>query len=85
MPEPAFIQQKAPDEQIHRSVEGKEVLKYEMDHLKSLYYMGDEFCDWPVYGRDAILGMVRIPKEYVPGLSEAQIHLLHSMIETGRH
>lgn len=81
MPEPAFIQQKAPDEQIHRSVEGNEVLKYEMDHLKSLYYMDDEFCDWPVYGRDAILGMVRIPKEYVPGLSEAQIHLLHSMIE----
>lgn len=81
MPEPAFIQQKAPDEQIHRSVEGKEVLKYEMDYLKSLYYMGDEFCDWPVYGRDAILGMVRIPKEYAPGLSEAQIHLLHSMIE----
>ena len=45
MPEQTFIQQKTSGEQIHRSVEEKEALKYELDHLKSLYYVGTEFKD----------------------------------------
>lgn len=39
------------------------------------------FCDWPIYGSEAILGIIRLPLENAQHLSKAQIHLLSVMIE----
>jgi two-component system sensor histidine kinase KdpD len=38
------------------------------------------YCEWPIQGRDALLGAVRIPKE--TNLSESQTRILRSIIES---
>lgn len=81
-PEQTFIQQKDSTEQIRRKVEEREALKHRMDNLRTAYDADAEFCDWPIYGRDTILGIIRIPKDCIKLLSEAQIKLLHSIIES---
>lgn len=43
--------------------------------------MGTEFYDWPVYGGQRILGVVRIPVEAAAGFGETQKAFLHSMLE----
>lgn len=81
-PEPTFVQINEQGEPVHRSIEVAKLPKFEPKQLNSRYYTGEEFCDFPVFGRDNVLGSVRIPKECIPFLSEAQMHLLHSMIES---
>lgn len=80
VPEQNFIQQKSAREQIHRKVDDIQALKHRIDNLRTSYDVGSEFSDWPIYGRDTILGTVRIPKGYNELLEEAQKRLLHSMI-----
>lgn len=82
LPENTFIQQKNSKEQIHRKVEDRENLKYRIDSLRTAYDVGDEFGDCPIYGRDTILGVIRIPKDCIKLLGETQTRLLHSMIES---
>lgn len=82
VPEQTFIQQKSLDEQIRRNVEDRGALKHRIDNLRTPYDVGVEFSDWPIYGHDTILGIIRIPKEYTEQLNEAQMRLLHSMIES---
>ena len=38
-------------------------IKNNVENLKENYYLGEEFCDWPIYGRESILGILRVPKE----------------------
>lgn len=82
VPEQTFIQQKNPDEQIRRNVEDTAGLKHRIDNLTMPYALGDEFSEWPIYGHDTILGIIRIPKEYTQQLNEVQRGLLRSMIES---
>lgn len=57
IPEQTFLQQKDDREQIHRKVEDVEGLKHRIDNLRTSYDLGEEFGDWPIYGRDAVLGV----------------------------
>jgi len=50
--------------------------------LRTGYDISEEFYDWPIYGRESILGIIRIPSERARVMSEAQLRLLHSMIES---
>ena len=81
-PEHSFIQQKEDGEQIRRNIEDGMDLKYRMEHLRTDYYEGEEFFDWPIYGREELLGVLRIPADTAMMMTEAQFRLLHSIIES---
>lgn len=81
-PEHSFIQQQSKNKQVRREVEDVSALKYSIESLRSGYVKSDEFYDWPIYGRESILGILRIPKENAVSMSEPQIRLLRSMIES---
>ncbi|MDF2520374.1 MAG: integral rane sensor signal transduction histidine kinase [Clostridia bacterium] len=82
MPEISFLQQVSSGKQIHRKAEDTIELKHRIEGLRTSYDTGAEFYDWPIYGRESILGIIRMPKERAQVMSEAQIRILHSMIES---
>ena len=81
-PESTFIQQKENNIQIRRSVLDKDAIKHRLEDLRTAYDIGSEFFDWPIYGRDNILGVLRIPKENAEIMTDAQKRLLRSIIES---
>ena len=81
-PEETFLQQKNAQQQIRRRVENAKEIKQRIATLRTGYDIGTEFYDWPIYGRDSILGILRIPRKNARSLNEAQTRLLHSMIES---
>ena len=81
-PEHDFIQQQGAEKQVRRKVENTAELKHRMECLRTAYDVGDKFYDWPIYGREAILGIMRIPVEFAVVMSEPQKRLLRSMIES---
>lgn len=82
MPESFFIQQISEKERIRRVLENPAALKQRTADLRTEYDMNEEFCDWPIHGRENILGLIRIPKEKALLLRDAQKRLLHSIIES---
>lgn len=82
MPEMSFIQQVSFEKQVRRKVDNITELKHRIEALRTGYDIGEEFYDWPIYGRESILGIIRIPNERAQVMGEAQLRLLHSMIES---
>ena len=56
-------------------------MKKRLENLRDPFYAGEEFYDWPVYGGEGILGVVRIPGEKAEAFEETQKIFLHSMLE----
>lgn len=81
-PEHTFIQQTYSDVQTRREIEDVERLKYRMEDLRANFNEGEEFHDWPIYGRENILGVIRIPKESSLRVREKHLDFLHSTIES---
>jgi len=81
-PEQSFIQQQSAGNQVRRKVDDTSEIRHRMEGLRTAYDVGEEFCDWPIYGRETILGVLRIPKETAVSMSEPQKRLLRSMIES---
>ena len=81
-PERTFIQQKTQAEQVRRSISNPDELQHRMENLRTDYDAGEEFYDWPIYGSESALGVLRIPKERAEVLTDQQKKLLHSMIES---
>lgn len=81
-PEQSFIQQKNEKEEVRRNVEDGALLRQRIENLHTSYDIDREFYNWPICGRDAMLGVLRIPIENAEKMSEAQIRLLRSMIES---
>lgn len=82
LPEPSFIQQVSSDRQIRREIANVREYKHKIEGMRTGLNKGEEFYDWPVYGREVTLGVVRIPQESARVMSDAQAGLLRSMIET---
>lgn len=82
MPEKSFVQQMSDEKQIYREVDDIMQLKCRIEELRTAYYSGEEFHDWPIYGQETILGIIRIPKVVSENLRESQAKLLHTMIES---
>lgn len=82
LPEKSFIQQISPDKQIHRDVSNVDEIKHQIEGLRTGYCINTEFYDWPIYGRDTILGIIRIPSDNAVIMTEAQTRLLRAMIES---
>jgi two-component system sensor histidine kinase KdpD len=81
-PEQSYIQQKNADEQVRRNIGDRTEIKHRIENLRTAYDIGPEFYDWPIYGREIILGVLRIPKDTAAKMSEPQMRLLRSMIES---
>lgn len=82
VPEKSFVQQVSEDKKIYREVDDVMQIKYRIEELRTAYYISEEFCDWPIYGRETILGILRIPKEILESIKDSQIKLLHTMLES---
>ena len=82
IPEQSFIQQVSNNKQIYISVENVVQIKHRIEDLCMGYDIGVEFYDWPIYGQESILGVMRIPKENAEILKESQASLLRTMIES---
>lgn len=81
-PERVFIQQINKDKQVYREVENINKIKDSIENLKGKWYEEEEFYDWPIHGREATLGILRIPKEISKELTEKQIKLLNAMLDS---
>jgi two-component system sensor histidine kinase KdpD len=82
MPENAFVQQMLGGELVRREVADVDEMKHRIESLRTGFGIGAEFTDWPIYGRESILGVIRIPNDMEKGMNEAQKRLLRSMIES---
>ena len=82
LPEPVFVQQAGKEEKIMREVGDAEEIKRRVDWLRTDYNIGEEFCDWPILGRESILGLIRIPINRMQTMTDAQTRLLRAMIES---
>ncbi len=67
---------------IHRELDRPTELQKRIEGLHAPYDIGPEFCDFPIYGTDAILAVLRIPKEDAEQIGESHTRLLHSIIES---
>ncbi|MEA5060426.1 MAG: ATP-binding protein, partial [Candidatus Pelethousia sp.] len=81
-PEQSYIQQKDVDEQVRRRTGDRIEIRRRMENLRTAYDIGPEFYDWPIYGRETILGVLRIPKDTALAMRDPQMRLLRSMIES---
>lgn len=81
-PEQTFIGHVSPQQQIRREISDVDALLQRIEALKTDYASGTEFYDWPIYGRETILGMIWIPKEAAKAMNESQTRMLHAMIES---
>jgi len=82
LPEQSFIQQKSEGNQVRRKIDDPSEIRHRIEGLRTSYDVGEQFYDWPIYGRESILGVLRIPRENAVSMSEAQKRLLRSMIES---
>lgn len=81
-PEIEFLQQKNINEQIHRRIYDKTAIKHIVENLNNEFYKGEEFWDFPILGRESMLGLVRIPTVTAIKMTESNRKLLKSMIES---
>ncbi len=82
MPMRTFLQQVSPEKQIRLDYTDTTDIKSQIQMINSDYIKGVEFYDWPVYGSETILGIIRIPKERAATMNESQTRLLKTMIES---
>ena len=80
-PEGTFLQQCDGGRQVRRELGNPTEFKRRIETLIAPCDMGREFWDYPVYGRNNLLAVLRLPSGCAENLSDAQIRLLHSLIE----
>lgn len=80
-PEHTFWQQTENGSLVRRQTAEGEALKKKMEQLHEPCSRGEEFYDWPVYGGDSILGVIRIPVKEGESLLPDQQRFLHSLQE----
>ena len=82
IPENTFIQKMLGGEQVWREVEDIDEIKRRIKGLHEDFEVGAEFTDWPIYGRENILGIIRIPNDKAKTMNDVHIKLLRSMVES---
>ena len=82
LPEKTFVQQISSEKQIHRGTENAEYIKNKTEGLHEGFYTDAEFYNWLIYGRDSLLGIIRIPSQTAVVMTDAQTRLLRAMIES---
>ena len=80
VPEKTFLQY-APGGVVHRKLDPRDEVAHRVEYLRGDHVESAEFIEWPVYGREQILGVVRLPREGA-FLTDHQQQLLRSMLES---
>ena len=80
-PQPTFLQQRPDGSMVRREVHDPASLQLRIENLHASMDVGQEFYDYPVYGGDSILAVLRIPSEVGESLTDSQNRMLHSIIE----
>lgn len=78
-PETWFVQQEG-HRQIFRTTEDSEQIIQSLGREAAT--QGDAYVDWPIRGREHVLGILRLPPATVATMDKAQDRLLHSVIES---
>ena len=81
-PLPAFIQMRSDGQLVHRELAEGEELRRRMETLHVPVEVGTDSYDYPIYGADGMLGILRIPAEVGENLTDAQNRMIHSIIES---
>lgn len=81
-PEIAFLQQHPDGRLIRREVQHPEQLRQRMEVLHAPYDIDGDCCNWPIYGRSSILGVLQLPKEIAVQLDDAKTRTLLAIIES---
>lgn len=82
LPESTFTQRKEDGSTIRRELDGAEELQKRMEQLHGSMDVTDRGCDFPIYGKSAILAVLRIPRGVGEAMSPAQTRMLHSIMES---
>jgi len=82
IPEKTFVQQISSEKQISRETKNTEEIKHKTEVSQKGYYIDAEFYNWLIYGRDSILGIIRIPSDSAVTMTESKTRLLCAMIES---
>lgn len=82
MPEPTFVQQKADGTQVRRELDHPQALKRRMEMLCGPFDTEDGICEFPVYGANSVLAVLRVPREAVQNMTPSHTGMLHSIIES---
>lgn len=80
--EQTFSQPVSSQKQISREIPDVDALLHRIEGLKADYNIGTEFYDWPIYGRETTLGIIRVPQAVAKAMNESQTRMLHAMIES---
>lgn len=81
MPEGSFVQQVSADSQVHRKLENRMAYKSAVEEASPGCLKGREFYDWPILGKETILGVIRIPAADGRAMHETSASLLRAMIK----
>lgn len=80
--EPHCLKQISETKQVYVPIEDIAILKNELKDWKSDCKVRKEYCDWPIYSNDMLLGIIRIPKDKARNLSVTKTRLLYTMLES---
>lgn len=81
-PEATYLQMQEHGAPVSRRVADPETLRRRMEELRAEYAQNGDFYDWPICGKQAVLGLIRIPRARAALLQEPELRLLRSMIES---
>ncbi len=82
IPEPIYIQQTKLGTQIKRQTEQIDNIVNSIRDIHTSYYIDSEFYNWLIYGKDNVLGLIRIPIETGSTMTIAQNGLLRAVTES---
>lgn len=81
-PEHTFIQQKSPEEQVRREVDSPEKLKAKIEQMDTAFVINGTYIEWPIYGRESILGLIRFPNTTGKPFNETHQKFIHATLES---
>lgn len=81
-PEQTFMQQEDSYEALHREIPDVDELLRRFEEEKADFAAGTEFYEWPIYGKETMLGLIRVPTAAAQAMNASQARMLHAMIES---
>jgi len=82
LPEHIYMHQLNSDKLQYRQIEDPTEYKQFIDNHRQDAISTQEFYDWPINGRDGVLGVIQIPKKDASLMNDTQTRLLRSLIES---
>lgn len=82
IPEKTFIQRKEDGSIIRRDLKDSDELRRRMEQLHGAVDITQQEYLYPIYGKNMILAVLRIPQDVGAAMTAAQTRMLHSIIES---